>query len=47
VETEYAVAAAGAAAVAAATSSDATVLAAVHGDVEKWLEEKHLHTTYH
>jgi hypothetical protein len=46
VETEYVAAAAGAVAVAAATSSDVADLAAVHGDVEKWLEEKHLHRTH-
>lgn len=45
-ETEYVVVVAGVAAAAAVTSSDAGVLAAVHGDVEKWLEEKHLHRTH-
>jgi hypothetical protein len=46
VETEYVAAAVGAAAAAVATSSDVAVLAAVHGDVEKWLEEKYLHRTH-
>jgi hypothetical protein len=45
-EMEYVAVAAGAVAAAAATSSDVAVLAAEHGDAEKWLEEKHLHRTY-
>jgi hypothetical protein len=45
VETDYVAAAAGAVAAAAATSSDVAVRAAVHVDVEKWLEEKHLYKT--
>jgi hypothetical protein len=46
VETEYGVVAAGVVAAAAVTSSDAAVLAAVHGGVEKWLEGKHLYRTH-